>query len=142
DEPGAIQLLSDVAPGASVLCRIGTPATPGCSPEQAVGVLRESARRGLDPAGVSFHLGSGQGDPSAWDAPVGRSARVLTRLRADGFAPWLLDLGGGLPAHLDGSAYPLASYGAAIERSLRRHFPQDRPATIVEPGRAVVADAR
>ncbi len=144
------QKVAAAAPGSAVLCRIVTSGEGsdwslsrkyGCSAEQAVHLLRSAAAVGLDPAGVSFHVGSQQRDTAAWDAPIAASARVFAALRADGLEPWLLDLGGGFPAHLEGGCLPLASYGAAIERSLRRHFGGRRPHTIVEPGRGVVADA-
>ena len=144
------QKVAAAAPGSAVLCRIVTSGEGsdwslsrkyGCSAEQAVHLLRSAAAVGLDPAGVSFHVGSQQRDTAAWDAPIAASARVFAALRADGLEPWLLDLGGGFPAHLEGGCLPLASYGAAIERSLRRHFGGRRPQTIVEPGRGVVADA-
>ena len=144
------QKVAAAAPGAAVLCRIittgeGSDRSPsrkyGCTPGQAVHILRSAAAVGLDAAGVSFHVGSQQRDPSAWDAPVAASARVFATLRGAGLAPWLLDLGGGFPARLEGGCLPLAAYGAAIETSLRRHFGDRRPSTLVEPGRAVVADA-
>ena len=144
------QKVAAAAPGSSVLCRIGTSGEGsdwslsrkfGCSPSQAVHILRAAAAVGLDAAGLSFHVGSQQRDPAAWDAPIAASARVFADLRAGGLDPWLLDLGGGFPAHLEDGCLPLASYGASIETSLRRHFGDHRPRTLVEPGRAVVADA-
>ena len=144
------QKVAAAAPGSAVLCRIVTSGEGsdwslsrkyGCSADQAAHILRAAAAVGLDPAGVSFHVGSQQRDPGAWEAPVAASARVFTALRADGLQPRLLDLGGGFPAHLEGGCPPLASYGAAIEQLLRRYFGDHRPQTLVEPGRAVVADA-
>jgi ornithine decarboxylase len=142
--------VSEAASGCSVLCRIGTSGEGsdwslsrkyGCSPEEAVQVLREAPAVGLDPAGIAFHVGSQQRDPEAWDEPIRVAAGVFADLRGHGLEPWLLDLGGGFPAHLEDGCPPLPSYGAAIERQLRRHFGADRPHTLVEPGRAVVADA-
>jgi ornithine decarboxylase len=150
DSADETRKVASAAPGTSVLCRIGTSGEGsdwalsrkyGCSPDQAIALLRTAALAGLDPAGVSFHVGSQQRDPQAWTAPVAAAARVFEALRAGGLDPWLLDLGGGFPAHLESGAPPLASYGAAIERALRRAFGARRPQTIVEPGRAVVADA-
>ena len=150
DSSQETEKVASAAPGSSVLCRIVTSGRGsdwplsrkyGCATHEAVRILGEAAAAGLDPAGVSFHVGSQQRDPDAWDAPVAAAARIFEALRADGVHPWLLDLGGGFPAHHEGGAPPLACYGAAIELQLRRHFGQHRPRTIVEPGRAVVADA-
>jgi ornithine decarboxylase len=150
DSPEETRKVADAAPGAAVLCRIVTSGQGsdwplsrkfGCSTDEAVGILREAATLGLEPAGVSFHVGSQQRDPAAWDSPIAAAARVFTALRAEGLDPWLLDIGGGFPAHLEDGCPPLPCYGAAIERSLRRHFGVRRPQTLAEPGRAVVADA-
>ena len=143
------QKVAAAAPGSVVLCRILTSEDGadlplsrryGRTPGQAVHILRSAAAVGLQAAGLSFHVGS-QREPSAWDGPIAATARVFATLRVDGLAPWLLDLGGGFPARLDEGCLPLAAYGAAIETSLRRHFGDRRPATMVGPGRAVVADA-
>ena len=61
-----------------------------------------AARLGLRADGVSFHVGSQQRDPGAWGAPISAAASVFEALRADGLDPWLLDIGGGFPARLDG----------------------------------------
>jgi ornithine decarboxylase len=144
------QKVAAAAPGSAVLCRIVTTGAGaswslsgkfGCSPHQAVHLLRSAAVSGLDAAGISFHVGSQQQDPHAWDTPIRTAAEVLAALGVEDCTRFLLDLGGGFPAHLEGDTPPLPAYGAAIEQSLRRHFGDSRPRTVVEPGRAVVADA-
>ncbi len=139
-----------VAPGSAVLCRLVTSGEGsdwplsrkfGCATRQAADVLRYAARLGLDPAGVSFHVGSQQRDPESWAAPIAASARVFEALEVVGLRPWLLDLGGGFPASLDGGCLPPEVYGATIERLLDQHFGDRRPTTLIEPGRGIVADA-
>jgi ornithine decarboxylase len=141
--------VADAAPGSAVLCRIATSGAGsdwslsrfGCSPQEGVRVLRTAARCGLDAAGIAFHVGSQQRDPEAWDGPLGDAAAILAALGVEDAAAWTVDHGGGFPAHLEGDIPPLSSYGSAIEVSLRRHFGANRPRTIAEPGRGVVADA-
>ena len=142
--------VADAAPRSSVLCRLSTSGAGadwslsrkyGCSPREAVAILRSASDVGLEPAGLSFHVGSQQRDPEAWSAPIEAASRVFRSLRRQGVDLRLLDLGGGFPAHLEGGCPPLATYGAAIERHLSRHFGDRRPETLVEPGRAVVGDA-
>jgi ornithine decarboxylase len=113
----------------------------GCTVDEAVALLVAAGRQGLDPAGVSFHVGSQQRDPQAWGAPVASAAKVFAAVRAAGFHPWLLDLGGGFPARLDGEPLPIVDYGRSIDAHLQAAFGADRPHTIVEPGRGVVGDA-
>jgi ornithine decarboxylase len=145
-----VRKVAETAPGVAVLCRLVTSGDGsdwplsrkyGCSVGQAVEILRCAAELGLDPAGVSFHVGSQQRDPGAWRNPIAAAATVFAVLRREGHAPWLLDLGGGFPAHHEGDVPPIAAYGAVIEDQLSRSFGDSRPRTIVEPGRAVVGDA-
>ena len=151
DSPGEVAKLADAAPGASMLVRIVTSGSGsdwplsrkyGCSVEDAVALLLDAAHLGLDPAGVSFHVGSQQRDPQAWGPPIRSAARVFEAVRAHGIRPWLLDLGGGFPAALEGGEVPSVSeFGAAIETHLADAFGDDRPRTLVEPGRGIVGDA-
>jgi ornithine decarboxylase len=150
DSPEETTKVADAAPDSAVLCRLVTSGEGsdwplsrkyGCSTDQAVELLRYAASFGLDAAGVSFHVGSQQRDPAAWEAPIAAAARVFAALRAAGERPHLLDLGGGFPARLADGCLPPESYGAAINRFLDRHFGNDRPDTLVEPGRGIVADA-
>ena len=150
DSAGEVAKLADAAPGSSVLVRIVTSGSGsdwplsrkyGCRVDEAVALLVEAGRCGLDPAGVSFHVGSQQRDPHAWAAPIASAARVFAGVRAAGHHPWLLDLGGGFPARLDGEPLPVADYGRAIDAHLRAAFGADRPHTLAEPGRGVVGDA-
>ncbi len=150
DSAGEVAKVADVAPGSSVLARIVTSGSGsdwplsrkyGCPVDAAVTLLVEAGRRGLDPAGVSFHVGSQQRDPESWRAPIHSAARIFDALRAAGPGPWLVDLGGGFPATLDSDVPPVQAYGRAIDSFLSDAFGGTRPQTIVEPGRGVVGDA-
>ncbi|GAA1288505.1 type III PLP-dependent enzyme [Saccharothrix xinjiangensis] len=148
-EPDLVNVAA-AAPGADVLCRIfaepPASSTPfgrkfGCDPELAGPLLRRAARLGLRPRGLSFHVGTQQLDPGAWEHGIATAARLAAELAASGIPLTALDLGGGFPAGYRDGAPPLAEYAAAIEASLDRHFGAARPALAIEPGRSVVADA-
>ena len=150
DSPGEVAKLAGAAPGASVLARVVATGAGsdwplsrkyGCTVDEAVRLLVGAARCGLDPAGVSFHVGSQQRDPQAWGPTIRSAARVFDGLRTAGLTPWLVDLGGGFPARLDGDVPPVAEYGRVIDALLTEAFGEDRPQTLVEPGRGVVGDA-
>jgi ornithine decarboxylase len=141
-----LAMVASAAPGASVCCRLAVPdegsRTPfggkfGCSVEVAVDLLGRAAGLGLRPAGVSFHTGSQQLDPAAWDRGIALAARVHRRAGPIG----LLDLGGGFPTGYAEPVPPLADYARAIRASLCEHFGEGAPELAIEPGRAVVADA-
>lgn len=150
DTTSAVRKVAETAPGSSVVCRLRTSGDApgwalsrrsGGSVTEAVDVLQLAAELGLDAAGVTFHVGSKQRDANAWRLPIAGAARVFATLRRHGIAPWLLDLGGGLPADRDRQAPSLDAYGAVIEDQLRLAFGHHRPRIIIEPGRAVVGDA-
>jgi ornithine decarboxylase len=142
--------IAAMAPGSRVFCRIlvdnkGS-RTPfgrkfGCPPETAVHLLRRARDLGLDPYGVSFHIGSQQIDPGAWEHGIAGAREVFDGLAAENVALRMVNLGGGLPAVYTDSAPPLADYAARIEQSLDQHFGTDRPELLIEPGRHVVGDA-
>ncbi len=138
------------APRASVLVRLLTSGAGsdwslsrkyGCSEAEALSILMAADRLGLDAAGLSFHVGSQQRDPDAWNAPIETSAAVFRKARSQGLELRMLDLGGGFPAALEGPCPALATYGEAVESALSTHFGHHRPHTLIEPGRAVVGDA-
>jgi ornithine decarboxylase len=138
------------APGSVAFCRILSDgegaAWPlsrkfGCTSDLAVDLLRSAATAGLVP-GVSFHVGSQQLDPCAWQRALGQVAEVRDELRAEGIELGLVNLGGGLPGTYLEDVPPTADYGAAIEEAVHRTLGSDRPPEIIiEPGRFLVADA-
>ncbi len=149
DSTGDVEHLAELAPGASVFCRIlvedAGSRTPlgrkfGSTPDTAVEVLRRADRLGLDACGVSFHVGSQQLRSTAWDVGIAGAAAVFDQLAAHGVRLRLLNLGGGLPARYREEAPALAEYTGAISASVRRHF-GDLPGVMMEPGRSVVAEA-
>jgi ornithine decarboxylase len=139
------------APGSSVFCRILVDSSAARSPFGrkfgssvgiAVDLLARAQRLGLDPCGVSFHVGSQQLDPTSWDAGIAAAARIASELEHADVTLTALNLGGGLPgARYRHTAPGLAAYVTAIQGSLGRHFGAAEPRVIIEPGRSLVADA-
>ncbi|HEY2792816.1 MAG TPA: ornithine decarboxylase, partial [Micromonosporaceae bacterium] len=113
----------------------------GCTESEAESMLLCAARAGLD-VGISFHVGSQQRDPGAWDRPLRQAARLSRRLAADGHELAAVNLGGGLPSrHADPTA-DIETYGAAIGASVAGHLgPRFSGRVLVEPGRFLVGDA-
>jgi ornithine decarboxylase len=138
------------APGAQVCVRLlvdgPAAATPfgrkfGCDPDLAAGLLLRAANVGLDPAGVSFHVGSQQLDVAAWEPGIAAAAKVFAELAGQGITLRRLNLGGGFATSHRDTAPPLAAYADAIAHALRSHFPGRVPELVLEPGRPLVADA-
>ncbi len=150
DSVEEVEKVARAAPGAQVFCRIlcdGAGAEwPlsrkfGCEPEMAIGVLEQAHRLGLEAYGVSFHVGSQQPNPEAWDAALKTVAGVFRTLSERGIQLRMVNLGGGFPARYVKQVPVVKTYGRAIFKALRRHFGNRIPETIVEPGRGLVGDA-
>ena len=149
DSAGDLANIARYAPGAGVFCRVMVQppgaATPfgrkfGCDERMAGDLLLRAAQLGLRARGVSFHVGSQQTDPNAWRTGIEQAANIARRLAAHGIDLDMINLGGGFPATYTETVPPLADYAAAIGRQLAAcHDKPPRP--LIEPGRAVVADA-
>jgi len=145
-----VEKIARAAPGAQIFCRFlfGCAGAEwplshkfGCDPEMAVEVLDHARRLGLDPCGVSFHVGSQQRRTQAWDEAL-KSAAAIFRACADrGINLSMVNLGGGFPAKYMREVPPVQAYGRAIFRALRKHFGNRIPETIIEPGRGLVGNA-
>ena len=145
-----VEKIARVAPGAKVFCRIlcdGAGAEwPlsrkfGCEPEMAADVLEHAHRLGLAAYGVSFHVGSQQKNVHAWDGALASAAAIFRACAERGISLSMVNLGGGFPTRYLQDVPGAISYGEAIFASLRRHFGNAIPETIMEPGRGMVGNA-
>jgi len=136
--------VAEVAPGAQVYCRLAVldygSLTPfgekfGCAPGEAVELLARAGALGLEPRGVSFHVGSQQPHPEAFVRGIQTASRVMRESGVD-----LLNLGGGLPVSYAAPVPPLAAFASAVTEAVADAFDQP-PRLMIEPGRAVVAAA-
>jgi ornithine decarboxylase len=138
------------APGSKVFCRILSDCVGaewplsrkfGCEPAMAVEVLEHALRLGLEPHGVSFHVGSQQRNQHAWDRALASAAAVFKECGERGINLTMVNLGGGFPTKYTKNVPSVKTYGNAIFRSLRKHFGNRIPETIIEPGRGMVGNA-
>jgi ornithine decarboxylase len=145
-----VEKIARAAPGSKVFCRIlcdGSGAEwPlsrkfGCAPEMAVGVLEHAHRLGLAAHGVSFHVGSQQPNPHMWDAALAGAAMVFRELAERGVQLQMVNLGGGFPTKYLKPVPGVKVYGNAIFHALSKHFGNQIPETIIEPGRGMVGNA-
>ena len=65
---------------------------------------------GLDPYGVSFHVGSQQTDLGQWDGAVGAAARMFSLLAEADIDLRMVNIGGGFPAHYRGEVPAIERY--------------------------------
>jgi len=150
DSEPELEKLNRTAPGARVFCRILVECTGadwplsrkfGCAPEMAVDLLRRARDLGLDPYGVSFHVGSQQTDLNQWDSAIERAARMFSLLAETDINLRMVNIGGGFPAHYRGDVPAVVNYANAVMAAMTKHFGNNLPELIVEPGRSIVGDA-
>jgi ornithine decarboxylase len=150
DSVEEVEKVARAAPGAKVFCRIlcdGAGAEwPlsrkfGCVPEMAITVLEHAHRLGLDAYGLSFHVGSQQANTGAWDAALATTSEIFRTLSDRGIQLRMVNMGGGFPAKYLKKVPVVKAYAQAINESLRRHFGNRIPETIIEPGRGMVGNA-
>ncbi len=150
DSLGELEKLARAAPGSRVFCRILVESVGaewplsrkfGCSPEMAVELLRQAKTLGLDPYGVSFHVGSQQTKLDQWDGAIERAAKMFWALAETDINLRMVNVGGGFPAKYRGDVPGVVQYANAVMGAITRHFGNDLPEIIVEPGRSIVGDS-
>ena len=145
-----VEKITRAAPESRVFCRILSDCVGaewplsrkfGCEPAMAADVLEHAHKLGLEAYGISFHVGSQQRNPHAWDRALASVAAVFRECGERGMTLSMVNLGGGFPAKYLKNVPTVKAYGTAIFRALRRHFGNRIPETIVEPGRGLVGNA-
>jgi ornithine decarboxylase len=145
-----VEKIARAAPGAKVFCRILCDCIGaewplsrkfGCDPKMAVDVLDRAKQLGLQPFGISFHVGSQQKNVKSWDRALASAAAVFRACAERGIALAMVNLGGGFPTKYLKDVPAVRTYGNAIFRALRKHFGNAIPETIMEPGRGLVGSA-
>lgn len=135
--PEARLLLRLLPDDSSAQCQLGM--KYGTPLSEVRRLLREANMLGLAVDGVSFHVGSGNANPSAWDDALKMAREALDMAKDEGFSPSVLNIGGGFPA--DRGSFE--SVAASVRESLSKLFPEgpDQLSVMAEPGRYMVATA-
>ena len=113
----------------------------GCDVAMAPRVLEHAQRLGLVAHGLSFHVGSQQANPRMWDGALKAASTIFRDLAERGINLQMVNLGGGFPTKYLKNVPATRVYGNAILSSLRKHFGNRIPETIIEPGRGMVGNA-
>jgi ornithine decarboxylase len=113
----------------------------GCAPDLALEVLEHVHRVGLEAYGVSFHVGSQQGNTGAWDVALASASAIFRACAERGIHLSMVNLGGGFPTKYLKDVPAVEAYGQSIFEALSKHFGNRIPETIIEPGRGMVGNA-
>jgi ornithine decarboxylase len=147
DSEYELQKIARHAPGASVLVRIKVPNVGsvvelslkfGTDPEDAAPLLVRAKRMGLDPVGVSFHVGSQCTHGDNYLEAFELAKLIFNDAAQRGVELGIIDIGGGFPIrHFDTDEDWFATMAPVLNMELDRLFP-DTVRIIAEPGRALV----
>jgi ornithine decarboxylase len=150
DSREELEKLASHAPGARVYCRVLVENKGADWPlSRKFGTTIENARElmiragdlGLDPYGLSFHVGSQQTTTRAYEIAIGRVAMLFTDLTEAGINLRMMNLGGGFPTRYRDDVPDIDQFSYAIMNAMTDHFGNALPEIVIEPGRFLVGDA-
>jgi len=145
-----LEKLAQHAPGSRVYCRLlvendGAEWPLSRKFGTTVGTARDlmlrAAGMGLDPYGLSFHVGSQQTTTSSYETAIARVGMLFTDLKRAGVDVRMVNLGGGYPVRYRDEIPGIDRFADAIMHAMTEHFGNDLPEMLIEPGRFIVADA-
>ena len=149
DAEEELEKIAKHAPGSRVFIRLLVSSTEaewplsrkfGCSTSYAIPLLDHARQLGLQPVGLSFHVGSQTRHPHMWYDCLDMVAAVWENARAEGHNLSLLNIGGGFPAYYGREITEAEQYGATIMKALNERF-DGIEYVMAEPGRGLVGSA-
>lgn len=149
DSMAELQKLRRYAPGSYVSARLAVPNEGsdwpldkkfGASPQEVVDLMTSAASYGLEPTGITFHVGSQCRDPQSWAVALDIVSDVLKALAKQGIPLRIINIGGGMPIAYANDEVPRADVVAAAVHERTSEF-ADGVEVWLEPGRAFVGEA-
>jgi ornithine decarboxylase len=113
----------------------------GAQPDVVFQNILLAKELGLNPRGISFHVGSQQHDVTQWRVALTTCKELIDAAKEKGITLDMVNMGGGFPAHYVHPVEETYVYVAEITDYLREFFGDDFPQIIIEPGRYMVGDA-
>ncbi|NPV77167.1 MAG: type III PLP-dependent enzyme [Anaerolineae bacterium] len=144
-----LEKLAMLAPGCRLLARVVVDNTGsfypldqkfGMDEREACQALLYSKKLGLNPYGLTFHVGSQNTDPEAWVRAMEKVAVLRSEVYSQGIDLQVIDIGGGYPARYGKSIPELEEIADRINNAAGDLFP-DHVELWLEPGRGLVSDA-
>ena len=149
DAEEEIEKVAKHAPGSKVFIRILIRSTEaewplsrkfGCSSSMVIPLMHVAKEHGLEPVGVSFHVGSQTRHPHMWYDILDFVSGIWHNAKDEGFNLTLLNIGGGFPAYYGVDITDPEEYGSTIIDAVRERF-GDVEYIMAEPGRGLVGNA-
>ena len=143
--------IREFAPKSNVYCRLqvynGGAEWPlskkfGCSSKELEHLLIKARKIGLNPLGLSFHVGSQQLSKKTWEKAIKKTSQIYKKFKKKYFELNFLNIGGGMPVNYENKKIDFKDYAKNILNLINRYYDGTTPENIIaEPGRFLVASA-
>ena len=149
DSYAEIEKLAQFAPGSKVYVRLSVsnegsqwPLSRkfGVDGGEAVRLLIEAGKKGLEPCGIAFHVGSQCTEQGTWIKALEKSKEVWESAESYDLKMRILNIGGGFPIKYISPAPSIAKIAEVVKDRIAQMFPGNTE-VFVEPGRALVGEA-
>ena len=149
DSRAEVEKMSSLAPGAKVYLRLTVPNEGsewplsrkyGVELDEALPLLLYAREKGLNPVGITFHVGSQCTNMYNWNNAIYKARTLWDMAAAEGLSLSVLNIGGGYPINYTKSVVAIEAIEKNIDMLIRDNFPE-RPEIFLEPGRSFVGDA-
>ncbi|HET6513921.1 MAG TPA: type III PLP-dependent enzyme [Thermodesulfovibrionales bacterium] len=144
-----VEKLARVAPGAKVYVRLSVPNEGsewplskkfGVELDEAADLLVFAQERGLNPVGITFHVGSQCHNVYNWNTAIDKTKEVWELAEEKGIPLSMINIGGGYPIRYTKNVVEISTIEKKVDRVISQKFPKDVE-IFIEPGRAVIGDA-
>lgn len=148
DSVAEVEKLSKYAAGKKVYVRLSVPNEGsewplskkfGVEIDEAAYLLEYASQKGLDPVGITFHVGSQCSNVYNWHTAIDKARQVKELAAKKGIEIKMLNIGGGYPIEYTKKVPSIETIESKISSLLDQYFPEVE--IFIEPGRAVVGDA-
>ena len=149
DSKDEVDKIAAIVPDAKVYVRLSVPNEGsewplskkfGVEIDDGISLISYAAQKGLDPVGITFHVGSQCTNLYNWDNALYK-AKVLWDMAAQkGINMRVLNIGGGYPVKYTKNVVDIEEIEKNIDGLIRELFPSGID-VFIEPGRGVVGDA-
>jgi len=149
DSTDEVDKLREYIPGCSVYIRLSVPNEGsewplskkfGVELDNALKLLLYAGERGLNPTGITFHVGSQCTNMYSWNIALDKAKALWDMAGKKGLKLKLLNIGGGYPINYTKNVVGIEAIERNINTLIYERFPEDID-IYIEPGRAVVGDA-
>jgi len=149
DSIAEVEKLVRYAPGCNVYVRLSVPNEGsewplskkfGVELDEAAELLLYAREKGLNPVGITFHVGSQCNNVYNWNAAIEKAKELREISEQNGIKFSMLNIGGGYPVPYTKNVVDVETIEKKVDRAIAKKFSKDVE-IFIEPGRAVVGDA-